>query len=70
MKTGLKIGVIGLGLIGGSVLKSLNNSGYEVIGVSKSSYIKAAEFCTKATPDIKDVKDCDVVFVFQNVRNA
>lgn len=63
LKAGLKIGVIGLGLIGGSILKALNNLGYEVVGVSKSSHIKAAEFCTKASADIKDVKDCDVVFV-------
>ena len=63
LKTELKIGVIGLGLIGGSVLKSLYERGYDVIGVSKSSFNKAAEFCTKATSDIKDVKDCNVVFV-------
>ncbi len=63
LKIGLKIGIIGLGLIGGSVLKSLNKLGYEVIGVSKSSCKKAAEFCTKASDNISDVKDCDVVFV-------
>ena len=33
LKSGLKIGVIGLGLIGGSVLKSLNNLGYYVVGI-------------------------------------
>ena len=63
LKSGLKIGVIGLGLIGGSVLKSLNNLGYYVVGNSKSSHIEASKFCAKASPYIKDVKNCDVVFV-------
>jgi len=63
LKTELKIGVIGLGLIGGSVLKSLNKNGYDVFGISKSSHIKALKFCTKSSPDIEDVKDCNVVFV-------
>jgi len=62
-----KIGVIGLGLIGGSILKALNkvntSKDFEIIGISKSSYQKAAEFCAYSSPDIKDVKDCNVVFV-------
>lgn len=64
---GLKIGVIGLGLIGGSILKALNKiseaENLVITGISKSSYKKAAEFCTFSSPDICDVKDCDVVFV-------
>ncbi len=59
----LKIGIVGLGLIGGSILKSLNNLGYFVVGVSKSSHKTAQNFCSFSSSDIKDVKDCDVVFV-------
>lgn len=66
----LKIGVIGLGLIGGSILKSLNAQECETIGISKSSYKKAAEFCTKSSPDINDVKDCDVVFVCSKMSDT
>lgn len=32
----MKIGIIGLGLIGGSLFKSLKELGYDVIAVSKS----------------------------------
>ena len=59
----LKIGVVGLGLIGGSILKSLNNLGYFVVGVSKSSHMEAQNFCSLASVDVKDIDDCDVVFV-------
>ena len=37
----LKIAIIGLGLIGGSILKSLGESDWEIAAVSKSSYDKA-----------------------------
>ena len=66
----LKIGVIGLGLIGGSVLKSLNVLGYETIGISKSSHKKAAKFCTKSSSDMKDIKDCDIVFVCSKMSDV
>ena len=32
----MKIGVVGLGLIGGSIFKDLISLGYDVLGVSKS----------------------------------
>ncbi len=63
----LKVGVIGLGLIGGSILKALNKINtpqtFELIGISKSSHRKAAQFCTLSSPNIKDVKNCNIVFV-------
>ncbi len=64
LKVETKIGVIGLGLIGGSILKALHKIGtFNLTGISKSSYKKAAEFCTFSSPNIEDVKDCDIVFV-------
>lgn len=63
-KTGLKIGVAGLGLIGGSILKALYETGdYELVGISKSSHKKAAEFCTYSSPVLEDLAACNVVFV-------
>lgn len=52
-----KIGVIGLGLIGGSIFKDLKRLGCDVVGVSKS---QSGEDIYK-TYDI--LKTCDVVFV-------
>ena len=53
-----KIGVIGLGLIGGSVFKTLSETGkYDVVGVSRT--VKEA----KTGSDYNLLSDCDVVFV-------
>lgn len=53
----MKIGVIGLGLIGGSIFKDLIRLGYDVVGVSKS---QNGERIYKSY-DI--LKDCELVFV-------
>ena len=53
----MKIGVIGLGLIGGSIFKSLPKEKYEVIGVSSSV---TAE---NISNDYNTLRDCNVVFV-------
>lgn len=52
-----KIGIIGLGLIGGSIFKDLTRLNYNVIGVSKS---QSGENIYK---DYSVLKDCDIVFV-------
>ena len=61
----MKIGIIGLGLIGGSLLKSLSNKGFEVFGVSrnKETLSKAQEYCIAVSDDINLMASCDVVFV-------
>lgn len=54
----MKIGVIGLGLIGGSVFKRLSqDSRYDVIGVSRSVNEE------KVYKDYTVLKDCELVFV-------
>lgn len=53
----MKIGVIGLGLIGGSIFKDLKKLGYDVVGVSKS---QNGEGIYK---DYDILKDCGLVFV-------
>ena len=52
----MKIGVIGLGLIGGSIFKNLSSK-YDVIGVSSS--VKEQ----RVSDDYNTLKTCDLVFV-------
>ena len=52
----MKIGVIGLGLIGGSIFKALKEK-YNVIGVSSS--IQAENISN----DYNTLIDCNVIFV-------
>ena len=52
----MKIGVVGLGLIGGSIFKALNTK-YDVVGVSSSVQEK------NVSKDYRTIKDCDIVFV-------
>ena len=59
----LKIGILGLGLIGGSILKALfEKQKYQLFAVSKSSYKKAEKYA-KTSDDVKILSDCDLVFV-------
>lgn len=53
----MKIGVVGLGLIGGSIFKRLRLEGFEVVGISKS---QDGENIYK---NYEYLKDCDIVFV-------
>lgn len=53
----MKIGIIGLGLIGGSIFKDLNKLGYEVIAISKSQY------GNEIYKDYEVLKTCNLVFV-------
>ena len=55
----MKIAIIGLGLIGGSIYKKLTKLGYEVIGISNSQNGKAQNI----TNEIKAIKDAEIVFV-------
>ncbi len=57
----MKIGVIGLGLIGGSILKCLSKS-HEMFGVSASS-VDEASLYAKTSTRFDILSSCDVVFV-------
>lgn len=61
----VKVGIIALGLIGGSILKSISNKGFDIVVVSrnKKTLEKALKYRAETSSDIKDVKDCDIVFV-------
>lgn len=53
----MKIGVVGLGLIGGSIFKGLKELGYYVIGISQS---QSGEEIYRSYDELRD---CEVVFV-------
>ena len=54
-----KVGVVGLGLIGGSVFKSLTALNYDVCAVSSAMQ----GFLQNISADYNILKDCEVVFV-------
>lgn len=60
----MKIGIVGLGLIGGSILKALKGK-YELYCVSKSpeTIEKALQYTNNASKDYSILKSCNVVFV-------
>lgn len=55
----MKIGVVGLGLIGGSIFKALEALNYDVIGVSDSQN----GLQENISNDFNNLKDCEMVFV-------
>ena len=59
------IGIISLGLIGGSILKTLSKTDNKIIAVTRNkTAIKNAKKYTKYVSDkINSLKDCDIVFV-------
>jgi len=65
MDKNLKIGVVGLGLIGGSIFKALCALHCDVYGVSRSNQTiqKAKAYSKNVSKSMLDLKNCDVVFV-------
>lgn len=59
----MKIGIIGLGLIGGSILKALWGKGHQIYAVSKTQHRKVMNFAVEAGADLEIVKGCQLVFV-------
>ena len=60
----MKIGIIGLGLIGGSLLKALADKGFEIFAVTGNADTleKARRYCSAVSHDISVLSDCEVVF--------
>jgi arogenate dehydrogenase (NADP+) len=67
MQKNLLIGIIGLGLIGGSILKSLKSQGYSLIGVSKSEEtvqkVINSGITEHCSTDLAILKNADIIFV-------
>ncbi|MCL2439307.1 MAG: prephenate dehydrogenase/arogenate dehydrogenase family protein [Alphaproteobacteria bacterium] len=67
----MKIGIVGLGLIGGSLLKALreNVKGVKLVGISRST--RALEYgdglADKLSKNIANVRDCDFVFIADHI---
>lgn len=63
----MRIGIVGLGLIGGSLAIALKQSGLEIIGVSrKESTCQTAierKIVDRASTDLRILNDADVVFL-------
>ena len=59
------IGIISLGLIGGSILKVLSKTDNKIIAVTrnKETIKKAKKYTKQVSDDINTLKNCDVVFV-------
>ena len=60
------IGIVGLGLIGGSIFKTLTALGYEVCAVSNSMQ----GILPNITADYNCLKDCEIVFVCSPMNKA
>lgn len=65
MDNSLKIGIVGLGLIGGSILKALNEKGFDlsVVSTSLETIAKAKEYSNNVSNSLDILKNCDLVFV-------
>lgn len=65
MDMNLKIGVVGLGLIGGSIFKALCAINCDPFAVSSSNQTikKAKQYSQNVSKSLTNLKDCDVIFV-------
>ncbi len=68
----MKIGIISLGLIGGSLFKCLSRTEYEIYGVTrnKDSIEKAKHWADNVSDDINIISSCDVVFIASPINKT
>ena len=68
----MKIGIISLGLIGGSLFKKLSQSEHEIFAVTRNTETieKALKYCKNVSADYKNLKTCDVVFVASPINKT
>ncbi len=68
----MKIGVISLGLIGGSIFKTLCKTSHEIYAVTTSdeTMSKALKYSSHVSKDLSDLKCCDMVFVASPINKT
>lgn len=68
----MNIGIISLGLIGGSILKALADCGYNITAVTrnKQSIEAAKQYTQNVSDDINTLSSCDVVFVASPINKT
>lgn len=67
----IKVGIIGLGLIGASILKGLHkNKEYELFCYSNSSHKKALKYTKSSSCDLSVILKCDIIFICTSVSKT
>lgn len=68
----MNIGIVSLGLIGGSILKSLHNKGHNLFAVTRNedTIKEAKQYTTNVSSDMSILKDCNVVFVASPINKT
>lgn len=61
----MNIGIISLGLIGGSLFKILSQKGFNLTAVTRNpkTIESAKKYCENVSNDLNTLKNCDIVFV-------
>lgn len=62
-----KVGIVGLGLIGGSIFKDLENLGYDVVGISNSQGVNGI---SNVYSEYDKLSDRDLVFVCKEMSKT
>lgn len=65
MDKNLKIGIVGLGLIGGSIFKALCvlKCNLAAVSLSSTTIAKAKKYCPNVSKSLHNLNDCDIIFV-------
>lgn len=68
----MKIGIISLGLIGGSLFKCLCRTEHEIYAVTRNeeTIYKAKKYTDNVSADINILKNCDIVFVASPINKT
>ncbi len=67
----MQIGIVGLGLMGGSIAKALRqNTNHRIIGIDKNDDVLASALQSGVIDDVQGLEGCDVVFVCLYPRDA
>ena len=68
----MKIGIISLGLIGGSLLKALSKTDNTIYTVTrnKETVEKAKKYTKNSSDNIESLKDCEIIFVASPINKT